>query len=380
MRNHRIVTFPHLWTIFPPNIVIYAKENDVDRAFLLRRTRYGVDGYNIPCFYLTCEFLDFDGDKFGMNTSILSIPEFTGPKPLTSLPMYPLDLHEKPADTKSKLMELGSRVEALAGTYYKNYNGSGFIRHSTGLMEKCNVKGRIVIDALSFNRLRPSVATHVAPFTTSSISNNDSANSGSGGRPMPILDGVLAGDKETRNLPALSEEQRLICSPLLPGYSLENKQWLDFTVSGVSDISFNGRAFSALNLPSNHKDLILGLATTKNLHGNQFDDVIQGKGKGMVVLLSGPSGVGKTLTVEALAEQMKVPLYTLAACELGLHPENIERRLQDTMSVCSRWGAILLLDEADIFLEHRDRHQLECNRLVSIFLRALEYCEFTTTS
>jgi len=32
---------------------------------------------------------------------------------------------------------------------------------------------------------------------------------------------------------------------------------------------------------------------------NTFDDVIQGKGKGIIMLLSGPPGVGKTLTAES---------------------------------------------------------------------------------
>lgn len=51
--------------------------------------------------------------------------------------------------------------------------------------------------------------------------------------------------------------------------------------------------------------------------------------------------------------------------------------------MCSRWGAILLLDEADIFLEERSLHELERNKLVSIFLRILEYYEgimFLTTN
>merc|ERR1711939_202393 len=51
--------------------------------------------------------------------------------------------------------------------------------------------------------------------------------------------------------------------------------------------------------------------------------------------------------------------------------------------MCTRWNALLLLDEADIFLEQRSLHELERNKLVSIFLRVLEYYEgimFLTTN
>lgn len=129
--------------------------------------------------------------------------------------------------------------------------------------------------------------------------------------------------------------------------------------------------------------MILGFTSVKAPYRNQFDDVIEGKGKGIIILLSGPPGVGKTLTAESVAEQMKVPLYIMAAGDLGLDPRSVESKLQDVMSMCSRWGAILLLDEADIFLEERSLHELERNKLVSIFLRVLEYYEgimFLTTN
>ena len=49
----------------------------------------------------------------------------------------------------------------------------------------------------------------------------------------------------------------------------------------------------------------------------------------------------------------------------------------------AKWNAVLLLDECDVFLEARSTHDLERNKLVSIFLRVLEYYEgilFLTTN
>jgi SpoVK/Ycf46/Vps4 family AAA+-type ATPase len=93
--------------------------------------------------------------------------------------------------------------------------------------------------------------------------------------------------------------------------------------------------------------------------------------------------VGKTLTAESIAEEMKVPLFMMSAGDLGLDPRSVESKLQNIMEMCTRWNAILLLDEADVFLEERSLHELERNKLVSIFLRVLEYFEgimFLTTN
>jgi SpoVK/Ycf46/Vps4 family AAA+-type ATPase len=61
----------------------------------------------------------------------------------------------------------------------------------------------------------------------------------------------------------------------------------------------------------------------------------------------------------------------------------MELQLSQIFKIVSRWGAILLLDEADVFLERRSSQDLVRNGLVSVFLRKLEYCEgimFLTTN
>ena len=192
---------------------------------------------------------------------------------------------------------------------------------------------------------------------------------------MPI-DGRFADeDDESTQPPPLTLEQKLICTPLLRGYSLKNKMWLNFFVNCVEDIEWQKDAFDRLVLPKNQKELILGFTESQRKNRDTFDDVIEGKGRGMIILLCGPPGVGKTLTSEAVAEEMKVPLYLMSAGDLGFDPRDVETKLQDILEMCSRWNAVLLLDEADVFLEQRSLHELERNKLVSIFLRVLEYYE-----
>ena len=183
--------------------------------------------------------------------------------------------------------------------------------------------------------------------------------------------------------PSLTDDQLLLCSASLRGYSLRNKKWLQFSIDCVSGIKWNKSAFENLVLPSDHKELILALTESQVQSKDSFDDGIQGKGKGLIMLLSGPPGVGKTLTAEAVAENVHAPLYMMSAGDLGLDSSDVESSLSNVLEMATKWDAVLLLDEADVFLEQRSTHDLERNKLVSIFLRMLEYYEgilFLTTN
>jgi SpoVK/Ycf46/Vps4 family AAA+-type ATPase len=51
----------------------------------------------------------------------------------------------------------------------------------------------------------------------------------------------------------------------------------------------------------------------------------------------------------------------------------LEGQLSEIFDLANHWNAILLLDEADVFLEKRSPQSLDRNGLVSVFLRILEY-------
>lgn len=197
------------------------------------------------------------------------------------------------------------------------------------------------------------------------------------------FDGVFHDEAQEDTRPKLTDEQKMLCNPTVRGYALKEKMWLHFFVNAINEVSFNTKAFEALVLPAEQKELILGFTSTQQDYRSSFDDVIEGKGRGIILLLCGPPGVGKTLTAESVAEEMKVPLYMLSSGDLGIDPRHVETRLNGILSMCTRWNAILLIDEADVFLEERSLHELERNKLVSVFLRVLEYYEgimFLTTN
>lgn len=240
-----------------------------------------------------------------------------------------------------------------------------------------------MIDTYGWNRFNPNYAINLNPLSQKDAPPNPQSADYNSEAEEEYDDpyagcygsdhGAYTDEEKIVEQPPLSSEQKLICKPILRGYSLKDKLWLNFFVNCVHDISWQTDAFDHLVLPPNQKELILGFAESQRKLKDTFDDVIEGKGKGMIVLLCGPTGVGKTLTAESVAEEMRVPLYFLTAGDLGFDAGTVETQLQDILEMCTRWHAILLLDEADIFLEKRSLHELERNKLVSVFLRILEY-------
>lgn len=169
----------------------------------------------------------------------------------------------------------------------------------------------------------------------------------------------------------LNDEQLLICAHFINGFSLTMKTWAQFSVSGLTDIEWNADAFSKLVIDETRRKLIHALVRSHRQDDASFDDIIENKGKGLVGLLSGSPGVGKTLTAEAVAEVTCRPLYQVSTGELGIDADVVDNRLGTILEISRRWGCVLLIDEADVFLATRGV-DLARDTLVSIFLRRLE--------
>ena len=70
---------------------------------------------------------------------------------------------------------------------------------------------------------------------------------------------------------------------------------------------------------------------------------------------------------------MRKPLYVVGAGDLGTTAAKLDENLTRIFKISAGWSAVLLIDEADVFLEERSLHDLERNAMVAVFLRELEY-------
>lgn len=160
--------------------------------------------------------------------------------------------------------------------------------------------------------------------------------------------------------------------PRIKGFNLRRKKWHDLAADRISDTIWNREAFKSLVMERRAKDLIQALVVSQ-LETEKSTNLIAGKGNGLILLLHGGPGTGKTLTAESVAEIAEKPLYRVTCGDVGTKPEAVEKYLESVLHLGRIWGCVVLLDEADVFLEQRSLEDLERNALVSVFLRVLEY-------
>lgn len=168
----------------------------------------------------------------------------------------------------------------------------------------------------------------------------------------------------------------LVLTKTVSGFILGERRWGHFHVQYLQDIKYDREAFKHLVLDEDIKLTIRALIGKFASDGHVTPwpkDFVKNKGQGRIFLLHGSPGVGKTATCESIAELAHRPLLSLTSGDLSTSSLAVEKSLEYFLQLGERYGAMVLLDEADVYLEARRARDLARNGLVSIFLRALEY-------
>lgn len=381
--DHGVVTFEHIWTVYQPGSILYSRShNGTHGAYRLREATY-VETKCGNAYQLTVQAIDWEDNQFCRNVMAMLVFEFSGTSSILALKAFPLSFHPHEKEVKELLISRGKKFEQLAGSNYKAYNGFAVSWDKEGKEIPYHVQGRIIVDSDCFRRFSQrriqGSSIESLPARKGQQKSEDDANVS----PEVLKNTYVFGRESKAEHVTLEETQLLTCSSRVKGYSLNDKKWLLFYVDLVEEIKFDENAFGSLVLPEDQKELILSFAESQAMGQSGFDDVISGKGRGHITLLSGPPGVGKTLTAESVAEHMRAPLFMMSAGDVGINSNQVEYKLTSILEMVAKWNAVLLLDECDVFLEARSAHDLERNQLVSIFLRVLEYYQgllFLTTN
>ncbi|KXL47273.1 hypothetical protein M433DRAFT_145598 [Acidomyces richmondensis BFW] len=430
------ITFDLMWALFKPNEIAVTScygNWEEPRCFKVEYATKFETMQRGEWYCIEGKYLEYDGKAFGFGDFEADVDAFKGPRKITSLATYPLKYHKNPEKVTKQIMKRGEQFVAMEGMNYKFFKGMAYMKKKR-MVAKININGRVMVDPATFRRINPNYPISLIKAKDSedlfnfdsdsddcsccgdeSDKENDTAkddlkncddyspkykykwSKNDEGRliflPVEVdEDGnpirsqrvdQLAGGTDRANK-AFTEEELLLTSPVVLGFAFSEKLWLEFSLSGIQPIVYNENAFESLVLPPNQKEIVRALVESHKFNAAKtIDDVVQGKGKGLVSVLHGPPGTGKTLTAEGISELLKCPLYMVSAGELGTDPARLEHELQKILDIAHSWGAVLLLDEADVFLEKRQVHDIHRNALVSIFLRLLEYFQgilFLTTN
>lgn len=162
---------------------------------------------------------------------------------------------------------------------------------------------------------------------------------------------------------------RVPVHPYVRMFNLRTHTNLSVHTSTLTEYKYTPDLMNKLILDDDVKELveILGNGTREGL-----GDIIKGKAEGIIVGCVGPSGLGKSLTAEIYSEFLRRPLYTVQCSQLGTDPDKLEKNLVEVLNRAGRWRAVLLLDEADVYIRARGEDLVQ-NAIVGVFLRVLEY-------
>ena len=398
LREQGVMSYQHLWTVFKPKTIAFARVLGQIQAFRVLESFY-VCGQN-PRMAINLQQVDFDGKRFGHRTEQMAIPAYLGAVALNKLDVVPRAFFPHVEEVEERLIARGRRFERYAGIHFAEHAAIA-LEHVYNSnrgdydINRVHISERVVIDCATHHRLNPELAKTVTAFDDEAMvlvkdtqhnNNNDNEDSDDedgynsyasddddSDSDMPKrLDAELMPPKKQTFKP-LTDTQCLLASALVHGFSFTHKKWIDMFIDELSPVEWDENCFDQLVLAPRQKKLVQALVTEHISNKNDFDDIIKGKGKGLVLVLHGPPGVGKTLTAECVAERCKRPLYVVSSGDLGTDSFTLDQRLTQILDMASTWRAVLLIDEADVFLERRSLHDMERNALVSIFLRVLEY-------
>ncbi|KAK7921610.1 Vacuolar protein sorting-associated protein 4B [Apiospora marii] len=382
LQSKGMIDAANIWALFPKGAIVYSRHGGHDRA---------LEVVKLQDWRLECRSLAFDGSIFGWESVEITLKEFTGTRNINELEAYPLRFHPEQKALEESLAKRGAKALEYQDISLLDYDGQAHGRRQVlryYLEDEYDVvdewlyiksNGRVVVDVYQ-GKNHISVARNVTRLTPD-IPDRSGWPFPQGRRPTLQEQGVF------REVIGANRTCLMLMSPTTVAYHLKEKIWAVspaiVSIDGLSPTSWNDAAFDQLVLPESTKDIVRTFVETHKTTQALGCDFVAGKGKGLVILLSGPTGTGKTLTVESVvlsntqvSDKVKKPLYHLQAGKLGSKPSTVSSSLQKAYRMCEEWDGVLLLDEADALIRDRDRDTHASEDLCCAFpvlLATLEY-------
>ncbi|KAF5026362.1 hypothetical protein F66182_1570 [Fusarium sp. NRRL 66182] len=400
------ISFEDLWFLFAPGDTIYLKHRGYDqlgRVYAVtggqQRKRRGDETYNpftgvhegkrIEVYLNTLPVgswapllvdyytMEYDGYYLGPYDACKQITPYTGERSITDLPFYPLKFHKDEDGIVRRLTERGRKYCSSFG--HKSYSGTTCPLDDRETPEE--VYGDVFVDFKDY--YRSIVEKYPYRSTKPRLGALKPVQPDLSECEEKVADGTYhlydrevdqkAGDDfmsshqsdielVTLEPGKIAEESLRLLPHWVPAYFFRTRRYARVDIDQMKDIDKSDeardRSFESLVIKESHRSLLIGLV--RNLvvgsnsepspqgvgNGSTQIDIVRGKGRGLIILLHGPPGSGKTSTAETLAAYSRRPLYPITCGDLGTTPSAVEEALVEHTERAQRWGCILLLDEA----------------------------------
>ncbi|KAJ5711737.1 ATPase AAA-type core [Penicillium malachiteum] len=384
-------TFSSLWLLFKPGSDVYVREYGTYNTYVIESVTGGFfsrkSGSRSSSYCVTVWYMNYYGGKYlTRSTRRIYIPAFEYEREITSLPLYPVQYHvdENPENPlRQQLIERGKRfVEMGKKPTYMEYTGPSKMEPARTFTQT-----RVIVDHSPLREPDEDEDDELGKRTRKPTC--PCATCKANGPTQHDVERRLFDNYDSIDLQGqevITDHQYLLCRSHVYAYVLKDRAWDSLLVTGMREPKIDKNIIDTLVMkPESNKSLIKAVC---EIFGGAYtqafsSDFVRGKGEGQILLLHGPPGTGKTLTAESVAEYTGRPLLSIAAAELGHEPERLEDNLLQFFRDAKKWNAIVLLDEADVYLETRSSNDLRRNSIVSVFLRALDYFQgilFLTTN
>jgi hypothetical protein len=379
-------------------------------------------------FVVECYYIDFNGDEYCPVSKMFQIQPFENERQISHLPVYPFSYVEKSEEMLDLHRNQGEHFTDLAKVRHFSYNWRTLVSSPLGEVvtdtegvvhrHALHINSDVIVDpveafqvcaswkpvAAVFRKLDEELVTTADDVLVYEWSGRDRAKvlsrepgilSLMGSIPVwernkcldtdPFLSAVRDRHGNGKRVSDEDLDDMDLC--LLPtrtfAYVLKDRRFFQLDTRKLRPVVASETAFRSLKINMEHKRMIQALIQShfrNRANERRFgvegrsQDLISGKGRGLVFLLHGKPGVGKSATAEAVAQACKKPIFSISSGDLGTKPREVEMSLQAIFRMASMWDAILLFDEVDTFFSQRNEAGSSVTKgaLTAIFLGVLE--------
>ncbi|KAI8654379.1 AAA domain-containing protein [Fusarium sp. Ph1] len=392
-------SFDMLWLLYKPGADMYFDRWNINEhePFVMTGVEFTFINDAADFYKVRLWNMDADFDRVGPAPWEFKVDRFPGERKIVDLPAFPCEYLHFSEDVESEsipaikkhLVNRGKKWYSLRREV-RPYHFDGF----TTTFPRKSFNDLAIVDSRPFPRhpedrkiLIDSIAHPSSPLKICSCEKCEERIYRHAVKPKF----VGYSNINPQSVETLTEHQYFLCDSIVEAFLFKAKSWRYLHVDGFQEASFDGPLFDDLVLKDSSKMYIQDLAKPyiRGIQENKPQKQLRSglgqihkpskqkqpwspeattiKGDGLTMLLHGRPGVGKSYTAECIAQYTRRPLLSLDTSDLGPRPDRKDESLVRWFKLAEKWGAIVLIDDAEVFLDFGRTD------LVANFLRASSY-------